>query len=152
MPKSRKRVSTANASKRRELRRRREHATLKRMLMQVETILMRKAQEAGWMFCPHPVKVGTHLEETPGQPHVGTRVQDYAPCGGRLKTYKRGGKIITDYVRCVACGRDYNVVPPPATPDIAEQLSEDIVTAPLTPDTDVPVFVGTEPESPHINS
>lgn len=49
------------------------------MMSMVEATITRKAREEGIRYCE---------------------------CGGRLTTFKIGGKVITDALRCRRCGRD----------------------------------------------
>jgi hypothetical protein len=121
VPASRKRRSTANAAARRQLARRRAHASIRRMVDAAEAHAIRRAREAGHHFCG---------------------------CGGRLKPVKHMQRVIANLLRCNRCGRDTMVLPAPpadaaATPTRPETTEDPGIPSPEIPVPDSPSLVET---------
>lgn len=80
MPVSRRRTSTASSAARRELRRRRTHATIRRMVDQAERRVEQRAAEAGRKYC--------------------------IVCpGSRMRPFKVNRQVVENLVECRRCGR-----------------------------------------------
>lgn len=124
------------SERRRQLRRNREHASMRRMVEIAEQRVLHKAREEGRMYCAYQLPSSSWFDKA-GVEHV---VQP-AVCNGRMKPIKKGGAIVEGVVRCARCGRDaivvaasVPVIPDPPVPELdLHGIPEDLDASHIVP-------------------